>query len=72
MYLTNMIIVEILNHALKPQHAAGRLLVFMLCWILIICSSWAIWKWFEFPVTALREKLSTRLAASSGKGRSCL
>jgi peptidoglycan/LPS O-acetylase OafA/YrhL len=59
MYFCNGLVFQVFNRNIHPASAGSRVAWFCLCWALVFCISWVIYRFFEYPVTELRERVGS-------------
>jgi peptidoglycan/LPS O-acetylase OafA/YrhL len=62
-YFTNALVFQILDKHFTPSTLSERISYFVGSWSLIFLISWLIWKFFEYPLTQLRERISGKMRA---------
>jgi peptidoglycan/LPS O-acetylase OafA/YrhL len=56
MYFCNGLVFQVFSRNIHPVTATSRIGWFALCWLLVFCLSWIIYRFFELPSTVLRER----------------
>jgi peptidoglycan/LPS O-acetylase OafA/YrhL len=56
MYFCNAPLIALVKHFFHPDSRAESVAVFLLCWLVIICISWLLYTFFEYPLTNLRDR----------------